>query len=72
MKRKTPKSVRPPDEKNWPNEPVEAAQLRSVETEEPSDLDNIDPDDDHWDAFLADEDELDPSPEFGDFWPDDD
>jgi hypothetical protein len=33
------------------------------------DSDEIDPDDAHWDAFLADEDELDPQPEPGDFWP---
>ena len=29
-------------------------------------------DDDPWDAFLVDDDERDPMPEPGDFWPDDD
>ena len=29
-------------------------------------------DDDPWDAFLVDDDERDPLPEPGDFWPDDD
>jgi hypothetical protein len=28
--------------------------------------------DDPWDVFVADEDECDPEPEPGDFWPDDD
>lgn len=31
----------------------------------------INPDDPRWDAFLADDDELDPEPEYGDFWPED-
>jgi len=29
-------------------------------------------DDDPWDAFLVDDDERDPLPEPGDFWPDED
>lgn len=33
---------------------------------EPNKLDLDDP---HWDAFLADDDELDPQPAPGDFWP---
>ncbi len=33
---------------------------------EPEELDLDDP---HWDAFLADDDELDPEPAPGDFWP---
>ena len=32
-------------------------------------FDELDPDDPHWDAFLADDDELDPQPAPGDFWP---
>jgi hypothetical protein len=28
--------------------------------------------DDPWDVFIADEDEFDPEPEPGDFWPEDD
>jgi len=40
--------------------------------DELSDTDVIDLDDERWEAFLADEDELDPDPEPGDFWPDDD
>jgi hypothetical protein len=35
-----------------------------------SDLDEIDPDDERWEAFLADIDESDPQPEHGDFWTD--
>jgi hypothetical protein len=27
---------------------------------------------DPWDAFLADDDERDPQPEYGDFWPEED
>ena len=37
----------------------------------PPDLDDDTPlelDDDSWDAFLPDDDELDPAPEPGDFW----
>jgi hypothetical protein len=33
-----------------------------------SELDQIDPDDERWDAFIADVDERDPQPEHGDFW----
>lgn len=33
---------------------------------EPNELDVDNP---HWDAFLADDDELDPQPAPGDFWP---
>ncbi|HEX4413418.1 MAG TPA: hypothetical protein VH107_07290 [Lacipirellulaceae bacterium] len=36
---------------------------------EDSELDEIDPDDPRWDAFIADDDERDPQPEHGDFWP---
>jgi hypothetical protein len=38
--------------------------------DEIDELNEIDPDDPYWDAFLADDDELDPQPEPGDFWPD--
>lgn len=72
MKRKTPQASRPPDKATWSHEPVEAVQRPSIETEDASDFDDIDPDDDRWDAFLVDEDELDPVPEFGDFWAEDD
>jgi hypothetical protein len=72
MKRKTPRSAQRPNQERLPHKPLEAAQLPSVESEEPSDLEDIDPDDDRWDAFLADEDELDPIPELGDFWAQDD
>jgi hypothetical protein len=37
--------------------------------DEASELDEIDPDDARWDAFIADDDERDPQPEYGDFWP---
>jgi hypothetical protein len=72
MQRKTPRTAQRPNEESWPHEPAEAAQLPAVESDEPSDVDDIDPDDDRWDAFLVDEDELDPMPELGDFWPEDD
>ena len=36
-----------------------------------SELDEIDPDDPRWDAFIADDDERDPQPDYGDFWPED-
>lgn len=29
------------------------------------------PDEDPWEAFVPDDDETDPQPEYGDFWPDD-
>jgi len=35
--------------------------------DEPSELDEIDLDDERWEAFLADDDELDPLPDRGDF-----
>ena len=38
------------------------------EPDETSDLEEIDPDDPRWDAFIADDDERDPQPEYGDFW----
>jgi len=41
------------------------------ERDEASDLDEIDPDDQRWNAFIADDDERDPQPEYGDFWPED-
>jgi hypothetical protein len=43
----------------------------SDEAEEPNDFDDpddVDLDDVHWDAFLADDDELDPQPDPGDFY----
>jgi hypothetical protein len=43
--------------------------------DEASDLDEFDPenrDDERWDAFIADDDELDPLPDPGDFWIGDD
>lgn len=43
---------------------------RSDELDDPSELDEIDLDDERWEAFLADEDELDPQPDHGDFWRD--
>jgi hypothetical protein len=39
------------------------------DVEDPDEPELADP---HWDAFLADDDELDPQPAPGDFWPDDD
>jgi hypothetical protein len=39
------------------------------EPDESTDLDDIDPDDERWDAFIADDDERDPQPDHGDFWP---
>jgi hypothetical protein len=45
------------------------------DAEEASDLDSFEPsyqDDSRWDAFIADDDELDPLPEYGDFWFEDD
>jgi hypothetical protein len=41
------------------------------EPDESSDLDEIDPDDERWDAFIVDDDERDPQPDYGDFWPED-
>jgi hypothetical protein len=41
------------------------------DTDDPSDLEDIEKDaldDADWDVFLADDDELDPLPEYGDFW----
>ena len=45
------------------------------ELDDASDLDEADAelfDDANWEAFIADEDERDPLPDFGDFWIDDD
>lgn len=42
--------------------------LPDDETEE-SDLDQVDPDDPQWDALIPEDDERDPQPEYGDFWP---
>jgi hypothetical protein len=45
------------------------------EPDEASDLDLFDPeevDEAGWEAFLADDDEIDPLPEYGDFWLEDD
>ena len=42
------------------------------EFDDVDDSDELDLDDPHWDAFLADDDELDPEPAPGDFWPADD
>ncbi|HEX3602032.1 MAG TPA: hypothetical protein VHU84_17900, partial [Lacipirellulaceae bacterium] len=39
------------------------------ETDDSSEFDDIDPDDQRWDAFIADDDERDPQPELGDFSP---
>jgi hypothetical protein len=46
-------------------EPVE-------EPDDPSELEDFDfdPDDDEWDVFIADDDEVDPEPDRGDFWND--
>jgi hypothetical protein len=58
--------------KNRHNQPADEELLPSLDPDEPTDLDEIDPDDERWDAFLADDDELDPTPEPGDFWPEND
>lgn len=39
-----------------------------TETDELDNLTDVDPEDRHWDAFLADDDERDPQPDPGDFW----
>ena len=41
------------------------------EDDDSSELDEIDPDDPRWDAFIADDDERDPQPDYGDFWQED-
>ena len=41
------------------------------DVDDSSELDEIDPDDPRWDAFIADDDERDPQPDYGDFWPED-
>jgi hypothetical protein len=41
----------------------------SEEDADDSELDQIDPDDPRWDAFIPDDDERNPQPEYGDFWP---
>lgn len=43
---------------------------RLDDLDDPSELDEIDLDDERWEAFLADEDELNPQPDHGDFWQD--
>jgi hypothetical protein len=46
--------------------------LHAAENHDTDDLDDfleIDLDDERWETFLADEDERDPQPEHGDFWP---
>jgi hypothetical protein len=53
--------------------PVEAQPIPSqpaAQEDDPDEilLDEFDRDDERWDAFLADDDERDPQPEFGDFW----
>ncbi len=39
-----------------------------AEPDQPDDPNDFDPDDQQWDAFLADDDERDPQPDHGDFW----
>ena len=34
-----------------------------------SEVDQLDPDDPWWDALILDDDDRDPQPEYGDFWP---
>jgi hypothetical protein len=36
--------------------------------EEFADAEEVDPDDERWEAFVLDDDEFDPQPEYGDFW----
>jgi len=36
--------------------------------EESADPEEVDPDDERWEAFVLDDDEFDPQPEYGDFW----
>jgi hypothetical protein len=54
-----------------PELPAAAFSTSSEEADDFSDLDEIDPDDERWEAFLADIDESDPQPEYGDFWTND-
>lgn len=46
--------------------------LDDEDANEPDEIDLLDDDDARWDAFLADDDELDPLPDHGDFWFEDD
>jgi hypothetical protein len=70
-----PSNVRRPiSPKREPDEPRDIfAEPEPRETEDDPDetgeFDEIDPDDPRWDAFIADDDERDPEPEYGDFWP---
>ena len=80
MKPNAPRSVHEVHENDQfdaTNRPVptaedEFAPSPEPEPDDPSDLDMIDLDDERWETFLADDDELDPTPEPGDFWPDSD
>ncbi len=53
------------DESSADNDPF----VPNGEPEDSNELDELDPDDECWDAFLADDDERDSQPEYGDFWP---
>lgn len=64
--------------KSWQKKPAAESQFnvphgREDDTpteniDDPSELDEIDLDDQRWEAFLADEDERDPQPGHDDFW----
>jgi hypothetical protein len=41
----------------------------SDDCDQPFDLHEINPDDDRWEVFVPDDDERDPQPDYGDFWP---
>ena len=77
MKRNEKRSVHDVQEDNYSDatnrlgpSSHEFAQSPETWSDQPSDLEIIDLDDERWDAFLADDDELDRDLEPGDFWPD--
>jgi hypothetical protein len=63
--------MRPTHETAPENDENEADAYAPAGDSEDSEWDEIDPDDPRWDAFVADDDERNPEPEYGDFWPED-
>lgn len=57
----------PPDEPDrWEPDPEEPIEPSDLDEEDIPCTDDVD--DGRWDAFIADDDECDPEPEWNDFW----
>ena len=61
--------MRPPHETACEHERFEPYSDPPEEEADDGELDEIDPDDPRWEPFIADDEERNPEPEYGDFWP---